>query len=248
MSPIARSTNDTASTPTAEPRAARALAVSWAATAPTAANAAPAQAHDSPKAQAPRASSPAATRARAVSRPSRRLAPRVRISAATQRCPAADHPGAQELGAALLLVAAGVPDHGEEHEDRDQHGAEGGHLQHGDAAQVGRVVDAPVEGDQRGCGVHRLGGRPASRRGGVDPHRGRGRAGRHPGQDEQPDGQQDPVPAQDQPGHRPRAGQARRPRPRSVAARTRAPRPGCGPQGAPRSGSCLRRYAAQGPA
>ena len=83
MSPTARRKNDAASTAMAMPFAARALAVSCAATAATAANAAPAQAHERPKAQAPRVSSPAAIRPRAVSRPSRRLAPRVRMSVAS---------------------------------------------------------------------------------------------------------------------------------------------------------------------
>ena len=161
MSPIARSTNDPASTPTATPRAARALAVSWAATAPTAANAAPAQAHDSPKAQAPRGIQPRRDEAQGGEQAEQEARAERQDQRRDQRGPAADHAGPQELGAALLLVAAGVPDHGEEHQDRDQHGTEGGHLQHGDAAEAGRVVDAPVEGDQRGRGVDRLARPPA---------------------------------------------------------------------------------------
>ena len=124
------------------------------------------------------------------------------MSVASQRGLPADHAGAQQLGAALLLVAAGVPDHGEEHAGwRRSTAPKAVIFEHGDAAEVGRVVDPAVEGDQRRRDVDRLGGHAPRRRGRVDAHRGRGRAGRHRGQDEQPDGQQDPVAAQDQPAN-----------------------------------------------
>ena len=95
MSPTARRKNDAASTAMAMPFAARALAVSCAATAATAAKAAPAPDHERPKAQAPRVSSPPAIRPRAVSRPSRRLAPRVRMSVASSGACRPTHRGAR---------------------------------------------------------------------------------------------------------------------------------------------------------
>ena len=105
------------STAAASPFAVRALSVTCAATAPTAANAMPAPAHDRPNANAPAAGRPAPIRLSAVSSASTTVRADGQQQRRGQRGVPADHGRAEQLQPAGLLLGAGVPHH---REDRDQ--------------------------------------------------------------------------------------------------------------------------------
>ena len=174
LSPTARSKYDTASTATAMPVAARALAVSCAA------HGADRGEHQRRRRPTPRPKADGAARVQPGRRPgparsSRPSRPRWRRSARTSAAASgacrpttpAPSSSARPASSSARVCRTTV----RSHQDRDQHPAERGHLEHGDRRRgwTGRR-SRPYSGDQRRRRVDRLGGRaPRRRRSGRAP-------------------------------------------------------------------------------
>ena len=168
-SPTARSVKAAASTANATPRAMRALGDSCAATAATAVNTRPEPASASPNASEPAARDVdgRAGRAMPISPVSERRAERQQQRGG-QAGVAADGGRVEQLGAAGLLVGAGVPDDGEDHRDGDQH------VEHPGLPDADRAEAVVVD-----VAVHRA-LRRAGHDGGREAAPGRPRSGRRP--------------------------------------------------------------------
>ena len=110
-----------------------------------------------------------------------------------------EDPGAQQLGAAGLLLGAGVPYDEEHHHQRDEKGGRAGRLVRRDTAERAHVVRDPVHHLAGAARADRDAVAGSLRRGVVERQHRLGRHRGDGGDAEHPQRQPDPVAAQDQP-------------------------------------------------
>ncbi len=202
-SPTTRRRKLTPSTRMVIQRAARALWVSWAATAATAVKSQPATAYSRPSATEPAAPKPSPvrpTRDQGAEQGGR--AERHRGRGGEAGLPA-DHCGPEQLATTLLLLGAGVPDHrqadGQRADQQDDAGSP-----RGDPTQV-HGEDGPVERRERRVG-HRVGERRERGLVGVEPFEAAADADDEEAEPDHPQGKEPAVPAQRQAYQLPGAG------------------------------------------
>ena len=159
VSPTARSRNSTATAPAAIAPQVRALADSWAATAAIPVPTSPSPSHEPANHSDPATGRPPAMSATAA-------VPRPRAAAidpdqdgAEQGGGRVDPQGTEQLGAAGLLLDAGVPAYERDAERHHEDAVGHRRLRHRHLAEAVDVEDRAVEGDQGRAGVDRPGGR-----------------------------------------------------------------------------------------
>ena len=223
--------------PMLSPVAARALAVSWAASPATALNAIPVAAQPRPNAREPLAGSPPAASAAADEQPEHHVGAEADGEGGRQRSVAAQPSAAEQFQASALLVAAGVPDDEDHHEDGEDGGHECGVFDQREGADGGGIVDPSEQGHHRGGRVQGGGGLDAARHVRVQLGAGQRRRVGNQGEARNPERQQPAVPPQSEPDQDARAGQGLRHR-RTAAADSEADAAGPRCQGPRRRRRC----------
>ena len=205
-----------------KPVAARALAVSWAASPATALKAIPVAAQPSPKARDPTAGNPPAASAAAASNPRTTLAPRLMVSAAASGASRPSLPPPSSSRRPLSSSLAGVPDGEDDHEDGEDGGHKRGVFDQREGADGGGIVDPSEQGHHRGGRVQHRGGLDAARQIRVELGSGQRRRVGDQGKAKDPERKQPAVPPQSEPDQDARSGQGLRHRRPAVRAA-----PGC---------------------
>ena len=194
VSPTARSTNSTADAPDAMPAQVRALGEIWQATSVSPVATSPVPAQHAPNASDPATGSPAAV----FTSGGQHAEQHGDAGAEGQGCgerAAGDRRAAEQLGLPVLLVQPGVPAYDEEHHHRHEDGVDHGHLGHRQLAGAVHVEDRPVQRDEPGARVDRLGRLHPLGLGGVEVGADAAEASSDEQQSGVPDGDHHPVAA-----------------------------------------------------
>ena len=216
VSPTARSRKRTAIVAAATAPEVRALAESWAETAPMPVATSPSPSHEAPNHSEPATGSPPAMSATAASTDTHDRADDPDQDGAEQRGGLVDRQAPEQLGAPGLLLDAGVAAYQGDREGHQEHRVGDRHLGHRQLAEAVRVEDRPVERDQRGAAVDGPGGRDLVGGGRVERAGGGSRRVAHHDEDGGPRQDQDPAPPQgeareaDDAGHRTASSPGRR--------------------------------------